>query len=79
MTVNLNNQELKKLELLNNKVSTEEIRAYKFYKNLEPQLKEMIATGSIDDYNIWNELQVFTHNKAVCQKYDVEVGDPHLY
>ncbi len=76
MSLHLNPINTKKIQELSDKLHTEEVKARNFYINLEPQLKEMVASGSIDDYNIVEELHVFSYNKAVCQKYSVEVGDP---
>ena len=76
MSHHLSPKNTKKIQELSDKVHIEEIKARNFFINLEPQLQEMVASGSIDDYNIGLELHVFSHNKAVCQKYAVEVGDP---
>lgn len=64
------------LELLNDKVRKEEVKAYDLFKKLKPRLKRMVKNQEIGDYNIWEKMEVYSSDEAVCEKHGVEVGNP---
>ena len=70
---------INKIRNLNAKLKKEEERIRPFAKQLNDTLKKQVAEKQIDDFNICQELSVFSNKELVCTKLrKVEEGNPFM-
>ena len=69
---------IEKIKRLNDKLKKEEKRIYEFSFKLEYTLNKMIAEKQIDDYNVFQRIELFSSNAECNKRNKVTEGIPIL-